>query len=92
MGVLLYWCGSAGVGWYPSAGWGTSAQHQPCVKLCMLVARVEGTIFFLRIYVYETHLTYFSVVSAISISGNSAVKRVKKFYKRITYIIFFLIL
>ena len=19
--VLVYWCGSAGVGWYPSAGW-----------------------------------------------------------------------
>jgi hypothetical protein len=22
---LVYWCGSAGVGWYPSAGWSTSA-------------------------------------------------------------------
>jgi len=21
--VLVYWCGSAGVGWYPSAGWST---------------------------------------------------------------------
>jgi len=19
--VLVYWCGSAGVGWYPNAGW-----------------------------------------------------------------------
>jgi len=23
--VLVYWCGSAGVGWYPNAGWSTSA-------------------------------------------------------------------
>ena len=22
--VLVYWCGSAGVGWYPSAGWSTN--------------------------------------------------------------------
>ena len=22
--VLVYWCGSAGVGWYPSAGWSTT--------------------------------------------------------------------
>ena len=21
--VLVYWCGAAGVGWYPSAGWST---------------------------------------------------------------------
>ena len=21
--VLVYWCGSAAVGWYPSAGWST---------------------------------------------------------------------
>jgi hypothetical protein len=22
--VLVYWCGSAGVGWYPNAGWSTT--------------------------------------------------------------------
>ena len=22
--VLVYWCGSAGVGWYPSAGWSSA--------------------------------------------------------------------
>ena len=27
--VLVYWCGSAGLGWYPSAGWGTSAPTAP---------------------------------------------------------------
>ena len=27
--VLVYWCGSAGLGWYPNAGWSTSAPiHQ----------------------------------------------------------------
>ena len=25
--VLVYWCGSAGVGWYPSAGWCTSTEQ-----------------------------------------------------------------
>ena len=26
--VLVYWCGSAGVGWYPSAGWSTTETEQ----------------------------------------------------------------
>jgi hypothetical protein len=29
--VLVYWCGSAGVGWYPNAGWSTSAPT--CIRI-----------------------------------------------------------
>jgi hypothetical protein len=25
--VLVYWCGSAGVGWYPNAGWSTTCTN-----------------------------------------------------------------
>ena len=26
--VLVYWCGSVGVGWYPNAGWSTTCYIQ----------------------------------------------------------------
>ena len=36
--VLVYWCGSAGVGWYPNAGWGTYSTKEAhvCCKVQFL--------------------------------------------------------
>ena len=44
IGVLLcfgvYWCGSAGVGWYPSAGWSTAPT---CIQIPPYSSRTAPT-------------------------------------------------
>jgi len=38
--VLVYWSGSAGVGWYPNAGWSTTSAPT-CATVCIGVVRLQ---------------------------------------------------
>jgi len=62
--VLVYWCGSAGVGWYPSAGWSTTGL---CMSIYSTSKMMHGPINIRFITIFITSLSLCLLPSQINL-------------------------